>query len=259
LFGWTAFFLGLFLFALPAELLWNLVNKKQEAKFIPYMVFVTSICCGYFWITYALKLGFVPIYIQNMIACFIHTIYLSVFLIHITEYDIKKSALIIISILGAEYIIEYIIWNYISTSLIGVICIFVTSFVYMSPSQKIGEMFRTGNHNILPIKITLTVLVLSFSWVLYGILNDFDINIVIPNFIGFVVSLVSAYYWRELYIKNSENGVTFITNENSENNTINNINNSQNEITNTNFNNISILNNTNLEMKLIDKTVKVAA
>ena len=66
-------------------------------------------------------------------------------------------------------------------------------------------MFRTGDHTIIPVELTITTSVITFSWVIYGIIKNFDMNQIIPHSIGnknfslykgFIISMITLYYWR---------------------------------------------------------------
>ena len=136
-FGWTASFLSVVFFILPGKLIWNLVNKKQDSSTVPYLVFVTTALNSYLWTNYGLKMNLSQVWVCNLFGSFISTFLIVVFCIHIVDYDIKNSAIVTFAIIGGAILINYYLYTYIPTGLIGFIAMIITACMWASPSQKI--------------------------------------------------------------------------------------------------------------------------
>jgi len=205
LIGWIATFFGFVFIWFVIQLISDLVNKRQESKNIPYLLYIVSAlnCCFGFYYCMNANLASATFinfaYGSTCLICFV------IFCIHINDYEIKNSIIIILVAIISTYALNYYLYYYVAGSTCGLINMVGTTIMWVTPSQKIKEMFDSGDHNIIQIKITGMSGLITFSWFLYGMLNDFDLIIVIPNFIGLVINLVTFYFWRDLYIKNTAN------------------------------------------------------
>jgi hypothetical protein len=68
-------------------------------------------------------------------------------------------------------------------------------------------VFKTGNHKLIPIISSIVGLLCSCDWTIYGFYID-DWNVIIPNILGIVFSIVNISTWLYFYQKNKVNPQT---------------------------------------------------
>jgi len=78
------------------------------------------------------------------------------------------------------------------------------------------DMFKSGDYNILPIHITIIGLFCSTSWLLYGILNGQDWNIIVPNLLGEIFGIITMMCWIFFYNKARKEKGDVVKNQDTE-------------------------------------------
>ena len=66
--------------------------------------------------------------------------------------------------------------------------------MYAAPLQNIATLCKTRDQNLIPIHISIAGFLSSLLWTLYGLLY-FDINIIVPNIIGFAFTVFQIVIW----------------------------------------------------------------
>ena len=74
--GWAGTIMGFIFFILPSEIIMNLLNKKQDIKYVPYFLFINTAICGFLWTSYGFKLNLVQIYFTNIAGAIAGTTYI---------------------------------------------------------------------------------------------------------------------------------------------------------------------------------------
>jgi uncharacterized protein with PQ loop repeat len=75
--------------------------------------------------------------------------------------------------------------------------------MFVSPLQKIQEVYKTKDNSYIPIQISIVLTINCLIWTSFGMLRNFNLYIIIPNTIGVIFSLFQIYLWFKF--NNSEN------------------------------------------------------
>jgi len=136
-FGWIASILSIVFFILPAQIIWDLYNKKIEAQNISYLVFVATAINTFILTNYGIKQNLFQVWFCNIIGAPLSTIYILVFCLHIVNYDKQTSLVVTFSVLGSAILLNYYFYKYFSVAVLGFLSIISTTFMCTSPSQKL--------------------------------------------------------------------------------------------------------------------------
>jgi solute carrier family 50 protein (sugar transporter) len=193
--------LGLFgnLFAIVFFLIpiWMIINliKTKKIETIPWLLFIFTILNCEFWLIYGLKLKAWPVYVCNGFGITTNFFYLITFYLFLNKSILIKVIYIVISF--SSFILIFAVFYYFITNiqLIGAIACTVNILMFATPLQKIREVYEKKDNSFIPIHVSFSLVVNCFIWILYGCFKEMDYFIIIPNFLGLLLSCFQIYLW----------------------------------------------------------------
>lgn len=178
---------------LPLYLIIDMWKTKNTEK-IPYFLFIFSLLNCVFWMAYGIIENKWPIYVGNGIGTLTSCFYLFNFLIYYFEETSKKILLIMMIVL-CTFLLFFLLLSYKNEKVIGIIACIMNTLMYISPLQKINEVFKYNDNSYIPIWISILIVVNCIFWVGYGILQNFNLYLIIPNGLGILVGIIQIIIW----------------------------------------------------------------
>ncbi len=211
IFGWVGTSLALFFFISPITLMYNLIKGKIDLKIIPWVLLIANTSNCVLWVAYGLPQGEekLQVWVCNSIGAVLNLIYMCIYYVYLMDKRVFESIGVVFILVATSGGIFYIFYEFIDYNINGKIALGFNILMYAAPSQKILEMFKTGNYNIIPIHITIIGIFNASSWLIYGILNNMDWNIIIPNSLGDLFGLVTLISWIYYFRKAKLEGKDF--------------------------------------------------
>lgn len=166
------------------------IYQKKSTKNVDPMPFIGGMAMGFLMLQYALILQDYAMINVNFFGLGLNVVYLGIFYF----YSSEKSDFILSLAKAAAFVAVFIGYAQIEqTSKIefrfGLI---VTAFMFLliaSPLIHLGEVFRTKSTEMLPFPIIFMATIVTFQWLLYGLIIDNGF-IIFQNAVGFTISAV---------------------------------------------------------------------
>ena len=196
IFGWIATGLTMCFYISPIIPFINVFKGKLSYEDTPAIVVTTSYVNCFCWYIYGDMISSYQIKACNLIGAISSIILVFIYLV----YELKKYTLD--AILNALIIItgSYAIYRGFTLvidddQIIGKICIGTACVVFLSPIQLIYRVIKEKNYILIPIYTAWVSIASTSCWVIYGVFIT-DLNVIIPNIIGFVLAIVqiSIYF-----------------------------------------------------------------
>lgn len=188
--GWVGTIVAIALNFTPAVLFYNIIKKGQTIKIIPESMLVFNILCSMLWYSYWFQQSvFVPCFCS--IVCNILSVCFSIIYAYlISEGNIWKWLFYTFIIVDLTFQIFYIFAYLIPYPKTGFIAMLVNILTYATPGQKLYEVIKKGDHNMIPIVTVLFGTACSISWLIFGLLK-MDMNCIMTNSIGLGLSTIN--------------------------------------------------------------------
>ena len=93
-------------------------------------------------------------------------------------------------------VISYLSYYVIYFKAVGIAANVFNVLMYAATGEKIYRVIKTKNYQLMPIFSIIGSFFSSLCWLIYALL-DFEINVLIPNALGLVLSVVQliVYFW----------------------------------------------------------------
>jgi len=205
--GWVGTCLSMVFYIAPIIPITKLIKNKYTIKEIPGPLLIMSFMNTIIWTTYGLKDNKTQVFVCNAIGGIISIFFIVIYLIYLAE--IKWKLYIIYNFIFANFIVEifYIFYKIINNNnAIGLTAMIFNILMYASPGAKIYEVYVTENYELIPIYSCIVSVFNCISWFIHGLFLN-DINIEIPNGIGFVLAIIQILVWYIFYKKNKNKDI----------------------------------------------------
>lgn len=166
----------------------DLQSNRNEKKLsaVPYLTLLVN--CSV-WSLYAAAQGLIALFLPNALGIFIGTycslIYFQNSRIPLpTEYSTIAGVIILASLI-------FVAMGY--TELVGFIAIILSTAVYASPLSTLKTVLEEKSTKSMPFYTSLLVWLSSFFWTLYASAVAYDVNVLIPSLLGFILASVQMY------------------------------------------------------------------
>ena len=116
-------------------------------------------------------------------------IYITIFLIFLTKQIYYYTILLILLLIAIIGVITYFSYFVIDYKIVGISANVFNVCMYAATGEKIYRVFKTKNYNLMPIFSIVGAFLSSGCWVIYGTF-DFDYNVIIPNALGVIFSMI---------------------------------------------------------------------
>ncbi|TNN02613.1 hypothetical protein fugu_010100 [Takifugu bimaculatus] len=151
------------------------MRKMQESKStdnIQFLPFLTTCLNNLGWLYYGVLKSDQTIILVNVIGALLQILYIIMYLRYTKVKNLVGAQTLIAGIIllcGWLYFTVFLPKGETQLSQLGFTCSVVTVSMYLSPLSSLLEMVRSRNVQCLSFPLTVTTLLTSTSWVLYGL------------------------------------------------------------------------------------------
>ena len=202
-FGWSAASLSIIIYIIIIKESIRLFRIEGKYKTIPIYVRLENIL-NYFvcssWLIYSYFINNNHLLTSNLIGTIVFFFWIIfIFLIYFRKINFIKY---LIGVFIASLFIPctYFLFQY-SIYFGGKICAIIYIISFFSYFLEIKNVIITKNYRMINICICITKLLCHFIWFIYGFII-IEMNIVIPNVIGFIITFILSFFWN-IYKKKS--------------------------------------------------------
>ena len=198
--SWIGTVIGIILNISPIVMFYSIIKGKNKIEIVPESMLIFNILCSSLWACYwYLQVDkFVPFF-SSAFGLALSEIFSLIYLFFLAEKNWKKyflyAFLEINLVLEFNYALLFIIKDYIT---VGNIAMVVNIITYITPGQKIYQVIKTRNYNLIPISSTLSGSLCTLAWLIFGLLI-WDIRTIIPNGLGLIFATINSGVWAYFY------------------------------------------------------------
>ncbi|XP_016508760.1 bidirectional sugar transporter SWEET12-like [Nicotiana tabacum] len=193
-FGVLGNIVSFIVFLSPLPTFYKIYKKKSTEGYqsIPYVVALFS---SMLWIYYAfLKTNTTLIITINSFGCFIETIYVGFYLFYAPKKArIQTVKMLVLSVVGGFGVIvlvtQFLFKGAARGQAVGWICLVFSLCVFVAPLGIVRQVIKTKSVEYMPLLLSVFLTLSAVMWFFYGLLVK-DINIAIPNVLGFVLGIL---------------------------------------------------------------------
>lgn len=200
IFGWTGTGLAIYFYLAPAVPFIKLVNEQLKVNDVPGILLICSFMNCILWADYGLLLDTFQIYLANGIGGAITLIWITIYLIYFGNQSMKCAIFLILLLMVLVGGISYTFYFIIEAKITGLIAMIFNVLMYAAPFEKITKVFKTRNHNLIPIFSTIGGFFCSLCWLMFGIYKS-DRNLMIPNALGLLCAIIQVIVYLVFYCK----------------------------------------------------------
>ena len=200
IFGWTGTGLAIYFYLAPAVPFIKLVNEQLKVNDVPGILLICSFMNCILWADYGLLLDTFQIYLANGIGGAITLIWITIYLIYFGNQSMKCAIFLILLLMVLVGGISYTFYFIIEAKITGLIAMIFNVLMYAAPFEKITKVFKTRNHNLIPIFSTIGGFFCSLCWLMFGIYKS-DRNLMIPNALGLLCAIIQVIVYLVFYFR----------------------------------------------------------
>ncbi|KAK1401305.1 Bidirectional sugar transporter SWEET [Heracleum sosnowskyi] len=201
------------LFLSPGPTFYRIIKNKSVEEFKPDPYLLTTINCMV-WVLYATPFihpGSTLVLTTNGVGLVIELIYLCIFLLYAKDNNQKKyiGGLLVLEVAFVALVAGLVIGLESTTKkrtlIMGIICIIFNIGMYCAPLTIAKKVIQTKSVEYMPFWLSAFGTLNGACWLVYGLLK-FDINIVIPNGLGFLAGVAQLTLYACYYKKTPKGG-----------------------------------------------------
>ena len=198
--SWIGTVIGIILNISPIVMFYSIIQGKNKIEIVPESMLIFNILCSSLWACYwYLQVDkFVPFF-SSAFGLALSEIFALIYLFFLADKSWKKYLLFafleINLVLEFNYGLLVVLGDYIT---VGNIAMVVNIITYITPGQKIYQVIKTKNYNLIPISSTLSGSLCTLCWLIFGLLI-WDIRTIIPNGLGLVFATINSGVWAYFY------------------------------------------------------------
>ncbi|XP_019175513.1 PREDICTED: bidirectional sugar transporter SWEET12-like [Ipomoea nil] len=194
-FGVLGNIISFIVFLSPLPTFYQIYKKKSAEGYqsIPYVVALFS---SMLWIYYAfLKSNATLLITINSFGCLVETIYIGFYIYYANKkarvQTIKMLVLLVIVGFGAVALVSQFLFKSapVRAQVVGWVCLVFSLCVFVAPLCIVKQVIRTKSVEHMPILLSVFLTVSAVMWFFYGLLLK-DINIAVPNVLGFIFGIL---------------------------------------------------------------------
>ncbi|KAG9454634.1 hypothetical protein H6P81_007538 [Aristolochia fimbriata] len=197
--------ISLSLFLSPVATMLRIWKRRSVESFSPLPYLATFINC-LLWCIYGLPMVHphsVLVITINGCGVLIELSYLIIFLLFSTGKQRTLTLLIFLfQLLFAAGVAIYVLIGVHAHQkrllLVGSLCVFSSTMVYLAPLSVMAMVIRTKSVEFMPLSLSLTSFLNAICWTAYALLR-FDLFITIPNGLGTVLALGQLILYAAFY------------------------------------------------------------
>ena len=192
-------------FLSPGVPFYKLIKGQIKLSDSPGLLLIFTFFNCILWFNYGLLLNRPQMFTTNGAGCGITLIFVTIYLIFLTKLKYYFTILALILLLVIMGGISYLSYYVIYFKAVGIAANVFNVLMYAATGEKIYRVIKTKNYQLMPIFSIIGAFLSSLWWLIYALL-DFEINVLIPNALGLVLSVVQliVYFWA--YCKKKKEG-----------------------------------------------------
>nr|XP_043616364.1 bidirectional sugar transporter SWEET9-like [Erigeron canadensis] len=202
-FGLLGNLVSFMVFVSPIPTFYKVYKMKSTEGFqsAPYVV---SLFSAMLWIYYALlKTNTMLIITINSVGCFVQTIYICFYLFYSSKKARMESMKLIVLLIVVGFGLIVALTQFLASGvnramIVGWICLVFSLCVFLAPMGVLRQVVKTKSVEFMPLLLSVALTINAITWFFYGLLIQ-DINIAIPNILGFsfgVVQLILYFIYK---------------------------------------------------------------
>lgn len=214
-FGWVGSAISIYFFISPGVPFYKLVKGQIKLSDSPGLLLIFSFLNCILWFVYGLLLDRPQMFSTNGAGCGITLIFITIYLIFLTKLKYYFTILALILLVAIMGVISYLFYFVIYYKVAGIAANVFNVLMYAATGEKIYRVIKTKDYKLMPIYSIIGAFLSSTSWFIYG-LFDFEINVLIPNALGILFSVIQlfVYFWIYCKVKKQEHIIQNDANEN---------------------------------------------
>ncbi|CAH9065979.1 unnamed protein product [Cuscuta epithymum] len=185
------------------------IYKKKSAEGYQSIPYVVALFSSMLWIYYAfLKSNTTLLITINSFGCFIETIYVSFYIYYATKearmQTVKMIVLMELVGFGAVVLVsQFLFQGAVRAQVVGWVCLVFSLCVFVAPLCIVRQVIKTKSVEHMPILLSVFLTFSAVMWFFYGLLLK-DINIAVPNVLGFFFSILQMVLYMIYKGKNED-------------------------------------------------------
>ena len=177
----------------------KVLKKEDKIDILPegllFSLLLTRLAWGSVWIINHRKIATFNS-ISGIIIC---NIFIILYFYLYFNCTYKKTIISSIGLIILEVFIMYLAVLWANLVFISYIAMIFNLFVFISPGQKILRVIKEKNYKLIPIYSTVINVLVSSTWLGFGICINL-ISQIIPNALGVFFSILNTSLWIYFYI-----------------------------------------------------------
>ncbi|XP_073408457.1 sugar transporter SWEET1 isoform X1 [Dendrobates tinctorius] len=172
---------------------------RRTVDNIQFLPFLTTAVNNLGWLYYGILKKDWTLITVNSIGASLQSLYIVAFIVYTSDKRHPLSQVLLsLGVLILAYTYFYLWIPDVDARLnqLGLFCSVFTISMYLSPMADLAQIIRSKSTKCLSFPLTVTTLLTSTSWVLYG-LQRRDPYIMVPNFPGIVTSILRLWLFRK--------------------------------------------------------------
>jgi hypothetical protein len=192
----------------PILLFYRYFKKTAGIETIPETMFITGIFCCATNFAYGIIKDDKILKISNGVCYGLQILYGTIYIFITNKDKVHKLLLYLLIAWDLSFevlfifgnILEYHFGNSFAQTFTGGFNMFIGTVNVITHGQNIIKVFKTGNFTLIPIVTIFFQCTCSTLWFVYG-LTDMDINMIVPNVLGTVITIIQIGTYYFFYCK----------------------------------------------------------
>ena len=215
IFGWIGTVVTIYFFSAPAVPFYKLIRGQIKINDAPGILLIFSFLNCILWFNYGLLCDKPQMYYTNGIGSALTLIFITIFLAYFSKQKIYLTTIFLLCLIIVMGVISYLCYYIIYYKYVGYGANGFNVCMYAATGEKIYRVFKTKNYNLMPIFSLIGGFISASCWIIYGSLI-YDINVLIPNGLGVLFSIIQLVVYFYLYYQKKKEGKLIDTNGNED-------------------------------------------
>jgi len=204
IFGWVGAIISIYFYFAPGFPFYKALKDQMKYQDLPIILLISSFINCILWADYGLIKNSTQIYITNSLGGTITLIWITIYLLYLGKKYFVISLILNIFLLIATGAISFLFYFIIDSNITGLIAMIFNVLMYAALGEKIISVIKTKNYELIPIYSSIGGFLCSLCWLIFGFYQN-DKNIIIPNSLGILFSVIQILIFIILYCKSHKN------------------------------------------------------
>lgn len=204
IFGWVGAIISIYFYFAPGFPFYKALKDQMKYQDLPIILLLSSFINCILWADYGLIKNSTQIYITNSLGGTITLIWITIYLLYLGKKYFVISLILNIFLLIATGAISFLFYFIIDSNITGLIAMIFNVLMYAALGEKIISVIKTKNYELIPIYSSIGGFLCSLCWLIFGFYQN-DKNIIIPNSLGILFSVIQILIFIILYCKSHKN------------------------------------------------------